>query len=246
MVTSVILKVFTFVNLQQLKSNQGLGSKASGSLASLKNQPFDTSNSGWSWLERWMSAKPWENRLMEQGQNDPLETTPPPSKIHAENQEMSKKSSEPEFVKVKRNNMTTRISAKPPQIAGQRTRSSSSPSSELIYNESPVSSSICTSTATPNSMDRTYQKVNNNNNYKPSYMSLTESTKAKQRNPSPRIYRQSMDDFQFLKNSGVLCSVDSNSSNCSDPSSVSLSVSRPLPTQMEKSSMNLRNRRCYA
>ncbi|KAK9079861.1 hypothetical protein SSX86_001534 [Deinandra increscens subsp. villosa] len=234
---------------KQWKSNKGLDSKTTSSLTSLKSQQFDTNNnSGWSWLERWMSAKPWENRLMEQGQNDPLETTPPPSKIHVEKQEMSKKPSEPEWVKVKRNNMTTRISAKPPQIAGQRTRSSSSPSSEFIHDDSPGSSSLCTSTTTPISMDRTSQKLNNNNNSnnKPSYMSLTESTKAKQRNPSPRIYRQSMDDFQFLKNSGVLCSVDSNSSNCSDPSSVNLSVSRPLATQMEKSSMNLRNRRCYA
>ncbi|KAI3687341.1 hypothetical protein L1987_81036 [Smallanthus sonchifolius] len=230
---------------KQLKSSQGLGSKTSGPLASLKNQQFDTNNWGWSWLERWMSAKPWENRLMEQGQPDPLETTPPPSKIHVENQETRKKSAEPELVKVKRNNMTTRISAKPTQIAGQRTRSTSSPSSEFICNENSGSSSLCTSTATPISMDRASQKVNNNNNNnsKPSYMSLTESTKAKQRNPSPRIYRQSMDDFQFLKNSGVLCSVDSSSSNCSDPASVSLSMSRP---QMEKSSMNLRNRRCYA
>ncbi|KAI7748284.1 hypothetical protein M8C21_033878, partial [Ambrosia artemisiifolia] len=230
---------------KQRKSNPGLDTKTSGSLTSVKNQPFDISNSGWSWLERWMSAKPWENRLMEQGQTDPLETTPPPSKIYGESQEVSKKSSEPELVKVKRNNMTTRISAKPPQIAGQRTtRSTSSPSSELIYDESSGSSSLCTSTATPISMDRTSQKVStNNNNYKPSYMSLTESTKAKQRNPSPRIYRQSMDDFQFLKHSGVLCSVDSNGSNCSDPSSFNLTMSRP---QTEKSSMNLRNRRCYA
>ncbi|KAF5797859.1 putative IQ motif, EF-hand binding protein [Helianthus annuus] len=228
---------------KQRKSNPGLDSKTSGSLASVKNQQFDTNNWGWSWLERWMSAKPWENRLMEQGQTDPLETTPPSSKLYAESQEISKKSSEPELVKVKRNNMTTRISAKPPQIAGQRTtRSTSSPSSELVYDESSGSSSLCTSTATPISTDRTSQKVNNNN-YKPSYMSLTESTKAKQRNPSPRIYRQSMDDFQFLKNSGVLCSVDSNGSNCSDPSSVNLSMSRP---QVETGSMNLRNKRCYA
>ncbi|KAL8216530.1 hypothetical protein R6Q57_023367 [Mikania cordata] len=234
---------------KQWKSNKGLDSKASGALTSLKHQKCDMNNNwGWSWLERWMSAKPWENRLMEQGQNDPLQTTPSQSKIHTENKETSKKSSEPELVKVRRNNMTTRISARPPQITGQRTRSTSSPSSEFIHDESSGSSSFCTSTATPISMDRTSQKISNNStsNNKPSYMSLTESTKAKQRNPSPRIHRQSMDDFQFLKNSGVLCSVDSNSSNCSDPSSVSLSMSRPLPAQMEKSYMNLRNKGCYA
>nr|XP_043613404.1 protein IQ-DOMAIN 6 [Erigeron canadensis] len=230
---------------KQWKSSQGLGSKTSGSLTSLKSQQFDKNNWGWSWLERWMSAKPWENRLMEQGQNNPLETTPP-SKINPNQKETSMmKVSDPEFVKVRKNNISTRISAKPPQIAGQRTRSSSSPSSEFRYDESSGSSSLCTST-TPISMERTEVKTHNNNNSKPSYMSLTESTKAKQRNPSPRIYRQSMDDFQFLKNSGVLCNVDSNSSNCSDPASVNLSMSRPLSTRMEKSSGNLRNRSCYA
>lgn len=177
---------------------------------------------------------------MEQGQNDPSETTPPPSKISADHHKVTTgKSSEPDLVKIRRNNVTTRISAKPPQIVGQRTRSTSSPSSEYRYDGSSGSSSLCTSTTTPVSMERAEES-------KPSYMSLTESTKAKQRNPSPRIYRQSMDDFQFLKNSGVLCNVDSNSSNLSEPSSVNLSVSRPQPMRMEKNLTKLRNRSCYA
>nr|GEU30674.1 protein IQ-DOMAIN 1 [Tanacetum cinerariifolium] len=231
---------------KQWKSSHGLDSKTSVSSTSLKNQQFDKSTWGWSWLERWMSAKPWENRLMEQGQNDPLETPPPPSKNHADTHKiMSAKLSEPEMVKVKRNNMTTRISAKPPQIAAQRTRSSSSPSSEYRYDGSSGSSSLCTASMTPISMERT-EESSNHNNRKPSYMSLTESTKAKQRNPSPRIYRQSMDDFHFLRNSGVLCNVDPNSGNCSEPSSVNLSMSRPFPTRMEKSSMKMRNKSCYA
>ncbi|XP_071705223.1 protein IQ-DOMAIN 6 [Rutidosis leptorrhynchoides] len=236
---------------KQWKSNQGLDANKSGSLTSLKNNEFDKTSWGWSWLERWMSAKPWENRLMEQGQNNVSETTPPPSKINTESHKIIKKSSEPEMVKVKRNNMTTRISAKPPQMMigqGQRTRSSSSPSSEYRYDASSGSSSLCTS-ATPVSMERTEENnTNSNNNAKPpSYMSLTESTKAKQRNPSPRIYRQSMDDFQFLKNSGVLCNIDSHSSNCSEPSSVNLSVvSRPMQNRMEKNSGKLRNRSSYA
>ncbi|CAH1451703.1 unnamed protein product [Lactuca virosa] len=225
---------------KQWRSNQGLDSKTRVSLTSLKTQQFDKSSWGWSWLERWMSAKPWENRLMEQGQNDPSETTPPPSKISADHHKVTTgKSSEPDLVKIRRNNVTTRISAKPPQIVGQRTRSSSSPSSEYRYDGSSGSSSLCTSTTTPVSMERAEES-------KPSYMSLTESTKAKQRNPSPRIYRQSMDDFQFLKNSGVLCNVDSNSSNLSEPSSVNLSVSRPQPMRMEKNLTKLRNRSCYA
>ncbi|KAL4556426.1 hypothetical protein LXL04_039077 [Taraxacum kok-saghyz] len=131
-----------------------------------------------------MSAKPWENRLMEQGQNDLPETTPPPSKTCAPT---GKSSSSPDLVKVRRNNVTTRISARP-----LRTRLSSSSSSDYRYDHgSSGSSSFCTST-TLVSMERTEES-------KPSYMSLTESTKAKQRNPSPRIYRQSMDDFPLAE-----------------------------------------------
>nr|KYP33299.1 Protein IQ-DOMAIN 1 [Cajanus cajan] len=112
--------------------------------ASLNNQEMDKANWGWSWLERWMAAKPWESRLMEQTHHaDSTDKTPPPPKKCVDSS--NSKTSEPCNVRVRKNNVTTRISARPPHL-GQATRSTSSPSSEFHYDECSASSSLCTST----------------------------------------------------------------------------------------------------
>ncbi|KAM7490560.1 hypothetical protein LguiA_033481 [Lonicera macranthoides] len=160
----------------------------------LKNNEHNQNSWGWSWLERWMAAKPWENRLMEQLHTSPSKTSTPPSKTNL----YHSKSSEPGQVKVKRNNVTTRISAKPPLL------SSSSPSSEFLNNESSASSSICTSTTPISTEESNYSR--------PSYMNLTESTKAKKKNSSRKVYKQSMNEFGYVKESGVLSNGDSKSS----------------------------------
>ncbi|MED6122926.1 IQ-domain [Stylosanthes scabra] len=211
---------------------------------SLKNIDFDKSNWGWSWLERWMAAKPWESRLMEESQAEKNsdKTTPPPTKKSVDAFGANSKPLEPSsMVKVKKNNVTTRVSARPPQIIGQATRSSSSPSSEFRYDESSASSSMCTST-TPvsgNTCDRTEEGSNNNN--RPNYMNLTKSTKAKQRSSSNQVYnraqrQQSMDEFQFLKRVPVLSNLDAKSTADSDDPSINFS--RPL--NLDKSSVKPR------
>jgi hypothetical protein len=137
------------------------------------------------------------------------------------------KSSEQSLVKVRKNNVTARISARPP--IGHSTRSSSSPSSEFRFDESSASSSICTST-TPISGNTglASDKTEESGNSRPNYMNLTESTKAKQKTSghlSHRIQRQSMDEFQFLKKSGAFSNGDSKNSTGSDPS---VNLSKPL------------------
>ncbi|XP_009799327.1 protein IQ-DOMAIN 6 isoform X2 [Nicotiana sylvestris] len=215
-------RALAYSQAQKSKSSQNFDSRTTISVPSLKNLDYDKSNCGWSWLERWMAARPWENRLMEQAYNDSLETTP-----KAKDNQL--KTSEPCSVKVKKNNMTKRISAKPPLVIGHTTRSSSSPSSEFRYDESSASSSFCTST-TPISGNTMLasDRTEDSNSSRPNYMSLTESTKAKQRNQ--RILRQSMDEFQFLKNSGLLSNGDSKSCAGYD------NMTRPLclPTRMDK------------
>ncbi|XP_059274880.1 protein IQ-DOMAIN 6 isoform X1 [Lycium ferocissimum] len=207
---------------KQSKSSQNFDSRTTIAVPSLKSLDYDKSNCGWSWLERWMAARPWENRLMEQAYTDSLETTP-------KSKDNQLKTSEPCSVKVKKNNVTKRISVKPPT-----TRSSSSPSSEFRYDESSASSSFCTST-TPisgNTMLASDRTEDSSNSSRPNYMSLTESTKAKQRNQ--RMLRQSMDEFQFLKNSGLLSS-NGDSKSCAGYDS-SLNFTRPLclPTRMDR------------
>ncbi|XP_015884520.2 protein IQ-DOMAIN 6 [Ziziphus jujuba] len=216
---------------KQWRSTLDSNSRTNSSLYSLKNQKFDKHSWGWSWLERWMAAKPWETRLMEQSHADSSETTPPLKNNSADSLVGKRsKSSEPSSVKVRKNNITTRISAKPPQI-GQATRSSSSPSSEFRYDESSASSSFCTST-TPVSGNTMLasDRTDDSSNSRPNYMNLTESTKAKQKaytHPSHRIQRQSMDEFQFLKRSAVFSNGDSKSTAGSD-------------AHLEKNSMKLR------
>ncbi|KAJ7958373.1 protein IQ-DOMAIN 1-like [Quillaja saponaria] len=228
---------------KQWRSTPNSNTVTNSSVSSLKNNhQLDRTSWGWSWLERWMSAKPWESRLMEQSQADPPEKTPPPKNFRDSFVGLHSKLSEPSSVKVRKNNVSTRISAKPPQI-GQATRSSSSPNSEFQNDESSASSSICTST-TPASGNTILasERTDDSNISRPSYMNLTESTKAKLKKSSylsHRAQRQSMDEFQFLKRSGAFSNGDSKSSAGSDPS-VNFSRQLHQPTQLEKSSMKLR------
>ncbi|KAI3454151.1 hypothetical protein Pfo_010814 [Paulownia fortunei] len=229
---------------QKWKSGQTINFSVHGCVPSLKSHDFDNNNNNswaWSWLERWMAAKPWENRLMEQSNTDPLETTPPPSRTCMDFSKGNlSRLSEPSLVKVRKNNVTTRISAKPPPV-GQAAESSSSPSSDLRYDDSSASSSIFTTT-TPVSGNTVSDRTQESNSSRPNYMNMTEATKAKQRNH--RTQRQSMDElqFQFLKKSVAFCHNDSKSSTGSLPCSVSMSRPLCLPTRMDKFSSKLSDR----
>ncbi|CAJ1973541.1 unnamed protein product [Sphenostylis stenocarpa] len=203
-------------------------SRTDGTFSSLKSHEINKANWGWNWLERWMAAKPWESRLMEQSQAEAfLDKTPPPKKFE---ESFVSSNSKPCLVKVKKNNMTTRVSARP-----------SSPSSEFRYDESSASSSICTST-TPmsgNTCDRT-EDSNGNVVARPNYMNLTQSTKAKLKTSSNHVYnraqrQQSMDEFQFLKRAAVFSNGDSKSTAGSDPS-----INSSTPLHVDKSSVRPR------
>ncbi|KAE9603650.1 hypothetical protein Lal_00002018 [Lupinus albus] len=222
---------------KKVSSTPSCNSRTNATVSSLKNRDMDKANEGWSWLERWMAAKPWENRLMEQSNAEgsyKSKTPPPPPKKFVDSLvtcSNSKPSSEPCSVKVKKNNVTTRISARPPPLVGQATRSSSSPSSEFLNDESSPSS-ICTYT-TPISGNICNRTVDNCNT-RPSYMNLTQSTKAKHKTNNQMYNRsqrqQSMDEFQFLKKAAFFSNGDSKSKAGSDHS---INFSRPLylPTQ---------------
>uniref|UniRef100_A0A6N2NHN4 DUF4005 domain-containing protein n=1 Tax=Salix viminalis TaxID=40686 RepID=A0A6N2NHN4_SALVM len=56
-------------SLSQQKSKSNCASpcrRTSKSALPLKNQSLNNSSPGWSWLDRWMATKPWEDRLMEE------------------------------------------------------------------------------------------------------------------------------------------------------------------------------------
>ncbi|KAF9613069.1 hypothetical protein IFM89_005517, partial [Coptis chinensis] len=217
---------------QQWRSTSNPNSRTNVSLTDFKHHELDKSSWGWSWLERWMAAKPWENRLMEQAHVESSETTP------------SKKCddylrfSEPSSVKVRKNNVTKRISAKPPV-----TYSSSGPSSECLYGGSSTSSSSLSTT--PVSGKTMTKEINNS---KPNYMNLTVSVKAKRRtcNYTPqKSQSQSLDGFQFHKRSETFSNGDNKSNAGSDFSSVNYSKQILLPSRLHKNSMRDRNENCY-
>ncbi|XP_020587766.1 protein IQ-DOMAIN 1-like [Phalaenopsis equestris] len=180
--------------------------RSNHSLASMKLQDLGKNNVNWSWLERWMAAKPWENRLMEQQ----VAHTEPSEAQSLKNTEdfhgacsklfdSSSKTSESCLIRVKKNSVTKRISVKPARTVKNnnhhQARSSSSPSYDFHYDESsPSSSSFCTSTPTSATTILASRRTEEICGSKPSYMNLTESIKAKQRNSSAqrtRMHKQS-------------------------------------------------------
>ncbi|KAL5999588.1 IQ-domain [Asimina triloba] len=221
---------------QQRRSNTNSNSRSDASF--LKLCELDKNGWGWSWLERWMAAKPWENRLMEQAHIDPSET--PSSKPFDDLSGIRPKSSEAGCVKIRKNNMTTRVSAKPPVS----TRSSSTPSSEFQYDESPMSSSLDTSTLISSNTLLASERTETSNSSRPNYMNLTESIKAKQKPSSyHRVQRQSMDDFQFHKKVNAT-HMDSKSSVNSDPSVTSFKPGL-LSMRKEKNPKIWEKEKCY-
>ncbi|KAJ8442840.1 hypothetical protein Cgig2_016306 [Carnegiea gigantea] len=212
---------------KQIRPASNLDTRTNISASTFKSLEVDKNS--WSWLERWMAAKPWENRLIMEEAHNPTPEVTPKTIVNPLKDTYPKSSSELQCaVKVRKNNMTTRISARPPLVR-QGTHPPSSPSSEFRCEESSASSSICTSTTPVSRGEESAGNVNS----KPTYMNLTESTKAKWK--TQRLQRQSMDEFQFAKRLAGFSGFDPPSVNFSRP------VNLP-PSQLEKNSTRPREK----
>ncbi|KAL6838711.1 hypothetical protein ACP4OV_031425 [Aristida adscensionis] len=154
----------------------------------LKHQHFDKGNGSWSWLERWMAARPWENRLMEEHNQTNSSSPELRSTNNCEDSfGVLGDFSEPNSVKVRKNNISKRVCAKPPGASHThhqrlKAQSISSMSTELHNDESSASSSSCFA-STPISFSTvvTSEKTEDTVRARPNYMSMTESIKAKQK-----------------------------------------------------------------
>lgn len=128
-------------------------------------------------LEQWMSGKPWEDRLMEEGTYfDPPDMTPFSRKTN-DHFHSSQEQQQHGSVNPRRNGVTTRIFPSQSAASSSSSSSSSTLSSETIFDDTPASSS---STSCTSSISQTLTREESSV-HKPSYMNLTESTKAKQR-----------------------------------------------------------------
>lgn len=183
-----------------------------------------------------MAAKPWESRLMEENHMDPQETTPISRKSKDQLLNLHSYSPDRDSVKAARNNVTTRISAKP-LTSGQISSSSSAPSSESLDDESCASTSSTSASPTlASSNTLMMEPLEQSNINAPSYMYLTESTKAKLRAYkylSQSMQRHFMEDFMFHSKPMVVSNGDTRSSadfNCSVNLSRDLYSTMPLGT----------------
>ncbi|KAG4945132.1 hypothetical protein JHK87_041139 [Glycine soja] len=172
--------------------------KATKAMTPLKNNNLSNKSLGYSLLERWMEAKPWESPI-------------------------SRKSEGlvPAF-QSRRNGMTTRVSVKP-IITSQSTSSSSAISSEYMCDDnSPVSTSYTSgSPSLPSTHTALVEATEERDAHQPSYMSLTESTKAKLRacrSSSQNSKRLVMEDSVSHSTTTGLMNGDTRSCSDSDPS----------------------------
>ncbi|XP_031275856.1 protein IQ-DOMAIN 1-like [Pistacia vera] len=166
-----------FLSQQRSRSCPSPNSRANKAAVSLKHHRLDKNSQEWSWLDSWMAAKPWENRLLEEIHTDPSEmmTTPFSRKSEDNIAGFYSSSSEHYPVKGRRINATAKTRAE-----RQITHSSFSPSSESPYDETSPSTSSSSVSQTPVSGNILMVEGSEDSYYrKPSYMSLTQSTKAK-------------------------------------------------------------------
>lgn len=150
------------------------------------------------------------------------EITPEMTPFSRKSEDVSYSSSGQDSVQVRKNNLTTRISARPPS-ENQLTRSSSAPSSESLYDE--TSTSTSSTSASPTLVFSNSVKVDNADQIsmrKPSYMTLTKSTKAKQKackvSSSPNTQGYMMDELKFHNMSMTFSNGDTRSCAGSNPS----------------------------
>ncbi|MED6175614.1 IQ-domain [Stylosanthes scabra] len=194
-------------------------SRASRPTTPLRQSSLDNKSSRSSMLERWMATKPWESRLMEETNFDSLDMIPvsgkcddvaPPFNSHQQRG----------FSKARNSGMTRKISSKS-LTTTQSTPSSSAVSSECMYGDSPGSTS-CTSGSLPSINNVVVEEAAEDRSVnKPTYMNLTESTKAKLKTcrfSSPKSKRLLMDDCHSLGSRTEFLNGDNRSSCGSYPS----------------------------
>lgn len=156
-----------FLFSQRSSSHSG---RPSSPAASLRNHGTGRSNKDWSHLDGSMATKPWESRLMEQTHTEHSNNSRCSESIEEMNA-ASSKLSDASSVKVRRNNMTTRVAAARPPPS-----TISASSSDFVCD---ASCSPSTSSVTPAASGTSFLTSDRRSDYGPNYMNWTKSAKAR-------------------------------------------------------------------
>ena len=188
--------------LQQRSSNHS--GRPSSPAVSLKNHGNNRNNQ-LSYLDGWMATKPWESRLMEQSHSE--QTNSRCSESIDEMNEVSSKLSEASSVKIRRNNVTTRVSAKSPSVIA------------VCDESAPSTSSVTPMSGTNYAASERRSDCGQGGG--PSYMGLTKSAKARlsgsgSHNKPPLQRQGSCDTYNHSR--GAFSSIDVQSTAGSDVS----------------------------
>uniref|UniRef100_A0A0A9GDD8 DUF4005 domain-containing protein n=1 Tax=Arundo donax TaxID=35708 RepID=A0A0A9GDD8_ARUDO len=178
---------------QRSSSHSG---RPSSPAVSLRNHGTNRSNHNWSYLEGWMATKPWESRLMEQPHTE-HSTNSRCSESIDEMNAASSKLSDAISVKIRRNNMTTRVAARPPSTI-------SASSSDFVCDASSPSTSSVTPVSGTNFL--TSERSDCGQGSGRNYMSLTKSAKARLNGSSahkPLLQRQWSSDLHHNSRSAL-------------------------------------------
>nr|CAB3478081.1 unnamed protein product [Digitaria exilis] len=153
--------------LQRSSSHSG---RPSSPAVPLRNHGTNRSNNNWGYLEGWTATKPWESRLMEQTHTE-LSTNSRCSESIEEMNAVSSKLSDVSSVKIRRNNVTTRVAARPPSTI-------SASSSDFVCDASSPSTSSVTPVSATNFLT-SERRSDCGHGGGPNYMNWTKSAKAK-------------------------------------------------------------------
>lgn len=149
-------------------SFQHRNSKSSGRPSSparfIRSHESNRCNHNLNYLEGWMATKPWETRLVEQNDTD--------SQFAKNCEDLNLAVSNASSVKIRRNNVTTRVAAKPPSVL-------SASSSDLVCEESSPSTSSVTPVSATTTILASEARSDSGHIGGPNYMSLTKSAKAR-------------------------------------------------------------------
>ncbi|URD89390.1 IQ calmodulin-binding motif domain containing protein [Musa troglodytarum] len=232
--------------LSHQQSRPAVTGRSKHTPASLKPHGFDRSggNWNWNWLQRWMAAKTWESRLMECNVSE--------AQHKEDDRGICSTCSELCPVNIKKNNISTRISARPPTMPTSHcggTLGASSPSTGLFNNESSASSSSAyMSTPISSSACLASDRTEDGNRSRPNYMNLTESIKAKQKaSNTQKMTVQEHPSGGVQSHRKTSSNTDMKTTDCSNPPSLlCCKLENHLP-QKDKSSMRSMGREthCY-